>query len=218
MDELNQQIRKLRSDYSRMELNESEIAKDPVFQFELWMKEALAANVSEPHAMALSTVSADGKPSSRIVLLRGFSAQGFVFYTNYNSKKGMDIAKNPYASLNFFWPQIERQVRVEGRLEKVSSETSEKYFNSRPRESKIGAWVSEQSQVIKSREVLENKFAELSAKYPAEKVPCPPFWGGYLLKPSVIEFWQGRPNRLHDRILFTLSDDEISWNLQRLAP
>lgn len=216
MDELNQQIRKLRSDYSHMELNEDDIVKDALLQFELWMKEALAANVSEPHAMALSTASAEGKPSSRIVLLRDISTKGFIFYTNFNSKKSQDIVNNPYAALTFFWPQIERQVRIEGVLEKVNDAVSDKYFQSRPRESKIGAWVSPQSQVIKDRDVLEEKFNELSAKYPGEEVPRPPYWGGFLLKPSTIEFWQGRPNRLHDRIQYVFEDDK--WLIQRLAP
>jgi pyridoxamine 5'-phosphate oxidase len=216
MSEINEHIRKLRSDYSQRELIEKHVAKDPILQFENWMQEAISAEVPEPHAMTLSTAAQEGKLSSRIVLLRYVSTKGFVFYTNYNSNKGKDIVKNPNAALNFFWQQIERQIRVEGTLEKVSDAVSDAYFQSRPRESKIGAWVSNQSTVIKNREMLEEKFIELSAKYPGEEVPRPPYWGGYLLKPSLIEFWQGRPSRLHDRIQYVLENG--NWSIQRLAP
>ncbi len=216
MPELNEHIRKLRSDYSHMELIESEVNKDPFKQFEAWLKEALEAEIIEPHAMTLSTANKNGQPASRIVLLREVNEIGFIFYTNYNSDKGRQIAENPKASLNFFWPQIERQLCVEGILEKVNETVSDSYFQSRPRESKIGAWVSEQSSVIKNRDLLEEKFIELSGKYPGEDVPRPPHWGGYLLKPTAIEFWQGRPSRLHDRIQYVLS--EKKWLIQRLSP
>lgn len=216
MPELNEHIRKLRSDYSQMELNEAHVNKDPFIQFETWLKEALEAEIIEPHAVTLSTASKAGKPASRIVLLREVNSKGFIFYTNYNSEKGKQIAENNNAALNFFWPQIERQVCIEGTLEKVSTTVSDSYFQSRPRESKIGAWVSEQSSIIKNRDILEEKFIQLSAKYPGEEVPRPPHWGGYLLKPTAIEFWQGRPSRLHDRIQYVLSGN--SWLIQRLSP
>ena len=214
--ELNEHIRKLRSDYAHSELSEGGIENNPVLQFERWLKEAISAEVSEPNAMTLSTVSKEGKPSSRIVLLREISAKGFTFYSNYNSKKAQDIVSNSNAALNFFWPQVERQVRVEGVLEKISDELSDNYFQSRPRGSKLGAWASGQSQVIKSRQVLEEKFSELSAKFPGDEVPRPAFWGGYLLKPTMLEFWQGRPGRLHDRIQYLLKNHE--WLIQRLSP
>ncbi len=216
MAELNDHIRKLRSDYSQMELNENELEKNPILQFEKWLKEALEAEVLEPHALTVSTVSAEGKPSSRIVLLRDVTTNGFTFYTNYESKKGRDIEQNPYATMNFFWPQIERQVRVDGVLVKVPTAVSEDYFQSRPRESKVGAWASRQSRVLSSRKELEDKFIALSAQYPGDNVPRPPHWGGYLLQPTSVEFWQGRPNRLHDRIEYVLSG--TSWLTQRLSP
>lgn len=216
MAELNEHIRKLRSDYSQMELNENELEKNPILQFEKWLKEALEAKILEPHALTISTVNAEGKPSSRIVLLRDVTSNGFTFYTNYESKKGRDIEQSPYATMNFFWPQIERQVRVDGVLVKVPSAVSEDYFQSRPRESKIGAWASNQSRVLSSRKELEDKFIALSAQYPGDDVPRPPHWGGYLLQPTSVEFWQGRPNRLHDRIEYVLSG--TSWLTQRLSP
>lgn len=216
MENTNAIINKLRSDYAQMELNEKDISTNPFVQFEKWMNEALKAEVAEPHAMMLATVDSQGKPSARIVLLRGFSADGFIFYTNYTSKKGKDINHNPHAAITFFWPQLERQIRIEGTLQKVDEKTSEDYFASRPRESKIGAWVSEQSQKINSREELENRFIELSAKYPTEAIPRPSYWGGYQLKPTLLEFWQGRPSRLHDRIQFQLINH--NWQIQRIAP
>ncbi len=216
MAELNEQIRKLRSDYSQRELSEVDVNKDPFRQFEKWLKEAIDAEVMEPHAMTLATVDKDARPSARIVLLREVNSKGLVFYTNYNSRKGHDIELNPYAALTFFWPQIERQVRIEGVLEKISPALSDEYFKSRPRESKLGSWVSGQSQVIMGRNILEDKFIELSEKYPTEEVPRPSYWGGYLLKPSCMEFWQGRPSRLHDRLQFSLVNGH--WLIQRLSP
>lgn len=216
MKDINEHIKNLRSDYSKMELNEKDIEKNPFLQFEKWMKEAVDAEIIEPHAMTLSTVSTTLKPSARIVLLRDFGISGFTFYTNYASKKGQDIASHPDAALTFFWPQIERQVRIEGVLEKVSTSVSDAYFNSRPRESKIGAWVSDQSKSIQSKKMIEEKFNELSSRYAGKEIPRPEYWGGYRLKPSVFEFWQGRPNRLHDRIQFSLSEE--NWLIQRLSP
>lgn len=216
MSELNPQLAKLRSDYSKMELDENRINKNPILQFEQWLKEAIDTGVIEPNAMTLSTVNTEGKPSSRIVLLRDISDLGFIFYTNYNSRKGKEITENNFAALNFFWPQLERQVRVEGNLEKVSEAISDAYFNSRPHESKVGAWVSNQSEIIKNRKDLEDEFSKSAAQYSGKTVPRPAHWGGYLLKPNTVEFWQGRPNRLHDRIQYILTENK--WLISRLAP
>ena len=206
----------MRIDYKKHKLEEGDLNDNPIFQFEKWFQEAKDAHLHEPYAMTLATSTKDGKPSSRIVLMRNFDKKGFVFYTNYLSRKGIEIMENPNAALLFFWQDMERQVRIEGVLEKVSAEESDLYFSSRPRESKLGAWTSEQSKVIKSRKVLDERFKELSKKYPDDNVPRPPHWGGYLLKPTSIEFWQGRPSRLHDRILYTLENN--NWKIERLAP
>jgi pyridoxamine 5'-phosphate oxidase len=166
--------------------------------------------------MNVSTVSKEGKPSSRIVLLRNFSENGFVFYTNYNSKKGNDISENNSAAINFFWPQLERQIRIEGKLQKVDSKISDEYFASRPHDSQLGAWASNQSEVLKNRQELEEKFAALEKKFAGINVPRPEHWGGYCLVPDSIEFWQGRPSRIHDRIKFTTVNNE--WKIERLSP
>lgn len=216
MDDLRLYINALRHDFSRQTLDEKELNNDPFLQFEKWFREAVDARVSEPNAMTVATADAAGQPSARILLLRNFDGNGFVFYTNYNSRKGEEIASNPKAALLFFWPELERQVRIEGTLTRQSAEESDLYFQSRPRTSKLGAWTSEQSRVIESRSVLDETYNKLAEKYPGEDVPRPPYWGGYLLKPHHMEFWQGRPGRLHDRILFTLAND--SWKISRLAP
>src|SRR6218665_269776 len=216
MDNLKEYINSLRHDFSMQTLNEDDVNKNPVQQFEKWFKEAVDAKVNEPNAMALSTVSADHKPSTRIVLMRNFDNNGFVLYTNYTSRKGEEILQNNNAALLFFWPELERQVRIEGVLSKQSAEESDLYFNSRPRESKLGAWTSAQSKVIASRKVLDDAYAALSGKYPGDDVPRPPYWGGYVLQPSAIEFWQGRPSRLHDRMLYTKEGND--WRIERLAP
>ena len=192
------------------------VNSNPIVQFDLWMKEALNADIPEPHAMNVSTVSKEGKPSSRIVLLRNFSENGFVFYTNYNSKKGNDISENNCAAINFFWPQLERQIRIEGKLQKVDSKISDEYFASRPHDSQLGAWASNQSEVLKNRQELEEKFAALEEKFAGKNVPRPEHWGGYCLVPDSIEFWQGRPSRIHDRIKFTTVNNE--WKIERLSP
>ncbi|TZF83993.1 pyridoxamine 5'-phosphate oxidase [Pedobacter sp. BS3] len=210
-------LENLRQDYRSAILTEKEAPAEPFTLFGTWFNQALAAGVSEPNAMTLATASPAGKPSARIVLLKGFSPDGFVFYTNYLSKKGKEIAKNPVAALVFFWPEIERQVRIEGTIEKVSKEQSEAYFHSRPKSSQIGALTSPQSQVIASRDVLENKWAELELKYHDSEVPKPSYWGGYLVKPQTIEFWQGGASRLHDRIIY-LKADKSNWKIARLAP
>ncbi|MFL5762776.1 MAG: pyridoxamine 5'-phosphate oxidase [Bacteroidia bacterium] len=215
MDELRSHINALRHDFSKHSLDKKEVNADAIVQFEKWFREAVDAKVNEPNAMTLATADTSGKPSARIVLLRNFDKNGFVFYTNYNSRKGTEIVKNPNAALLFFWPELERQVRIEGVLSKQSVAESDDYFRSRPRESKLGAWTSNQSKVIRSREVLDEEYKKLSEKYPGE-VPRPPYWGGYLLKANAIEFWQGRPSRLHDRLLYTLEGN--SWKIERLAP
>ena len=206
----------MRIDYNKHKLEDQDVNPNPIFQFEKWFQEAKDAHVHEPYAMTLATANAEGHPSARVVLMRRFDETGFVFFTNYLSRKGVDILENPNAALLFFWQDLERQVRIEGTLEKVTREESEMYFQSRPHESKIGAWTSEQGRVIANRKVLDERFKEFSLKYPEEHVPCPPHWGGYILKPTCIEFWQGRPSRLHDRILFTLVNG--AWNKERLAP
>jgi pyridoxamine 5'-phosphate oxidase len=216
MDDLRDYINKLRHDFSKRSLDEKDVSPDPLVQFEKWFREAVDTKVNEANAMSLSTVSAEGKPSSRILLLRNFDEKGFVFYTNYASRKGGEINDNPNAAMLFFWPELERQVRVEGILMKQSSSESDLYFNSRPRESKLGAWTSAQSKIIESRKVLDEEYEKLGKKYPGDSVPRPPHWGGYILKPASVEFWQGRPSRLHDRILYTKERD--SWKIHRLAP
>jgi pyridoxamine 5'-phosphate oxidase len=216
MEDIRNYINTLRHDFSKQALDEKDVLHNPVTQFSKWFHEAVDAKVNEPNAMSVSTVSKDGKPSSRIVLLRNFDENGFVFYTNYTSRKGEEIISNPHAAILFFWPELERQVRIEGVFTKQTSEESDLYFNSRPRASKLGAWTSAQSKVIANREILDEEYKKLSDKYPGEEVPRPPYWGGYILKPYSFEFWQGRPSRLHDRLLFSLEND--SWIIERLAP
>ena len=198
-------------------LNEKSIASDPFIQFGIWYREAHGMNIPFPEAMTLSTVSADWKPSARVVLLRGYDEKGFIFYTNYSSRKGREISQNKNASLNFFWRELNRQVRIEGELEKVPVELSDKYFSGRPRGSQIGAWASDQSSVIESRDFLVMKEKKFKNEFKEKDIPRPSHWGGYRLKPQKIEFWQARLNRLHDRILYTLKEDG-NWEMQRLAP
>jgi pyridoxamine 5'-phosphate oxidase len=216
MDDLRKHINSLRHDFAKETLDEKDVSKDPVLQFEKWFKEAIDAKVNEPNAMTIATATKDGKPSARIVLLRNFNENGFVFYTNYTSRKGDEILENPHAALLFFWPELERQVRIEGILQKQTPEESDIYFQSRPRESKIGAWASEQSKIISSRKLLDSEYEKISKKYPDKNIPRPPHWGGYVLKPVSIEFWQGRHNRLHDRVLYTLKKN--NWKIERIAP
>ncbi len=207
----------IRDDYKMASLEESEVANNPIQQFEKWMEEVLNAELIEPNAMTLSTVGAGGKPSARIVLLKGLE-NGFVFYTNYESQKGKELAENPFASLTFFWADLQRQVRVEGKVQKISEEASINYFHSRPKGSQIGAEVSPQSAVIPNREFLEKRKEELERKYKSEsEIPKPENWGGYVLIPNRVEFWQGRSSRLHDRLVFGQKKNG-DWKIERLAP
>lgn len=210
-------IADLRQNYTQSGLLESDLSDDPIQQFQQWFDAVVSAELPEPNAMTLSTVSDEGKSSSRIVLLKGVDERGFVFYTNYDSRKGQDLVQSPWASLVFLWISLERQVRVEGAVEKVSRLETEAYFKSRPRGSQIGAWVSSQSEVIRDRQVLEDELARLTANYDGKEIPCPPHWGGFRVSPTLIEFWQGRPNRLHDRLCYQLQSDQ-SWAIVRLAP
>ncbi len=208
----------LRQTYAQRTLSEADVLPDAVPQFRAWLEEALAAKVDEPTAVTLSTVAASGQPSSRVVLLKGLPDDaGFLFYTNYESQKGRELAARPLAALNFFWPALERQVRVEGRVEKAPEALSTEYFQSRPRGSQLGAWASPQSQVISSREELEARESSLAAEFAGQDpLPRPPHWGGYILRPTRVEFWQGRPSRLHDRIVY--EQDGAGWKRSRLAP
>ncbi len=214
---MNKTVADLRKDYTLQGLSETDADPNPFLQFKKWFDQALAAQLPEPNAMTLATATSDGKPSARIVLLKNFDERGFVFYTNYTSHKGQELADNPQASLVFWWAELERQVRIPGRVEKVSEEESDAYFHARPFNSRLGAWASNQSQVIESREALEQHFQELKTKYENEEVPRPPHWGGFRVTPTEIEFWQGRPSRLHDRLLYRWLNDG-SWKIERLSP
>jgi pyridoxamine-phosphate oxidase len=210
-------IKNIRNEYLTASLSENDANTDPIKQFDKWFNEALKAEVQEPTAMTLATATHDGRPSARIVLLKGFDNNGFIFYTNYLSRKGKEIAKNPLGSLLFFWGTLERQVRIEGTIEKISKEDSAGYFQTRPRDSQLGAVASPQSQEIANRDILEKKWQEAEAEYTDKDIPKPSYWGGYILKPRLIEFWQGRPSRLHDRILYKKIDNK-NWKKVRLAP
>lgn len=208
-------LHNIREDYSKQSLSQEDCAAEPLTQFEQWLQEAIKAQVNEPTAVNVATVNEDGRPSSRIVLLKEVNAQGFVFFTNYHSRKGRAISHQPFVAMTFFWPELERQVRIEGRAQKLPEAESDTYFASRPYTSRIGAWASQQSEVIESHKTLLARAAMIAAKHPLN-VPRPPHWGGYLVIPDRVEFWQGRPSRLHDRICYQLQDN--LWIKERLSP
>jgi pyridoxamine 5'-phosphate oxidase len=206
----------LRDEYKFAQLDEKDAAKDPLKQFEIWFEEALTAELPHPTAMTLSSVGANGFPESRVVLLKYFSEDGFIFFTNYSSDKGKSLEKNAAVGLHFFWPELERQIRITGYAEKTSIKISETYFDKRPQQSQIAAWASEQSKVIPSRKYLQERYKKYQGKFANQKIPRPDFWGGYTVKPLKMEFWQGRENRLHDRILYEKQNG--NWMFKRLAP
>ncbi|MBP6115061.1 MAG: pyridoxamine 5'-phosphate oxidase [Neisseriaceae bacterium] len=210
-------LHNIRQDYAKKELSIKECLPSPVSQFEVWLKEAMNAEVNEPTAMNLATVDASGRPTARMVLLKEVANGGFVFFTNYESRKGQALSAHPFAALTFFWPELERSVRIEGRVTKASDAVSDDYFASRPYASRVGAWASEQSKTIIGKSVLVTRAAQFGLKHPLS-VPRPPHWGGYVLTPDRVEFWQGRPSRLHDRVVYLLNQDEQAWDKERLAP
>jgi pyridoxamine 5'-phosphate oxidase len=213
---MQQSIADIRKDYKKQILSEENVHQHPVRQFDRWWADALKGSIEEVNAMTLATATKDGKPSARTVLLKGYDDNGFVFFTNYRSKKSNDILENPFVTLLFFWKELERQVRIEGEVEKIAEKESDEYFSSRPIGSQLGAWASPQSEIITSRKILEDKIDELEKSFAGKKITRPPHWGGFLVRPAQIEFWQGRSNRLHDRILYTMESGK--WKIQRLAP
>jgi pyridoxamine 5'-phosphate oxidase len=217
MEYLKDFLKNIRTDYDLDSIDISTCHTDPVVQFAIWMQLAVDRQIPEPNAFNLATVSPDGMPSSRIVLLRNFDQDGFVFFTNYNSHKGRDLDQTGNAALNFFWPELHKQVRIEGTAGRIEGWDSDEYFQSRPRESQIGAWTSDQSKPLTSRSELEQKFENLTSHFKDQVIKRPPHWGGYRIKPTVFEFWQGRPNRLHDRIRYDLKNDGV-WGISRLFP
>jgi pyridoxamine 5'-phosphate oxidase len=214
---MNASIADMRKEYQNASLSEKDVKVDPYDQFDKWWNDAMNAGIEEVNAMTLATASPDGLPSARIVLLKGFDHRGFVFYSNYNSYKGRQLVENPRACLVFLWKELERQVRITGLVEKLSPAESDEYFEQRPKGSQIGAWASPQSEVIRSREWLENIEKEFENKFKGKPIPRPSHWGGYRVRPVTIEFWQGRPSRMHDRIQYSLQDDG-NWQIERLAP
>ena len=206
----------LRKEYKKAGLREGDLSPGPMEQFRRWFDEALAADLHEPNAMTVATAGRDGRPSARVVLLKGFDERGFVFYTNYEGRKGREIEENPYCALIFYWGELERQVRVEGRAGRVSPQESDAYYGSRPRGSRLGAWASAQSREVDGREALQERLRSLEGEYEGREVYRPPFWGGYRVEPEAVEFWQGRENRLHDRLVYRRAPD--GWEVVRLQP
>jgi pyridoxamine 5'-phosphate oxidase len=212
----NKKIWQIRSEYNLHSLNEGDVYSNPTKQFERWMDEAIKAECNEPTAMTLATCTFERKPSARVLLLKEINEEGLIFFTNYESKKGRQILQNPYGALVFFWPELQRQIRIEGTIKKSSDQLSDSYFKTRPEKSKIGAWASPQSQVIPNRRYLENLKSDFQEEFSGKTITRPPNWGGYILIPNLFEFWQGRPNRLHDRLQYSLVNEE--WLIERLAP
>lgn len=221
MSPLSASVADLRANYTRASFNESDAHPDPVAQFRRWFDEAIASQLNEPNAMVLATVNPQGQPDARVVLLKGFDDRGFVFFSNYRSAKGQQLGHTPEAALVFLWHELERQVRIEGSVEKISAAESDGYFESRPHGSKLGAWASQQSEVVASRQDLEVRLATVKEKYGDGPVPRPEHWGGFRVKPRKLEFWQGRPNRLHDRLRYfrsVTSEGSATWQIERLQP
>jgi len=210
-------IARIRKIYQLASLSEDEVDENPLKQFEIWWLQAIESKIDEPNAMTLATSTLTGKPSARTVLLKGINEKGFLFFTNYSSRKGKEIEENPSVSLLFFWKELERQGRIEGKVQKISEVESDVYFHQRPVESRIGAWCSPQSQVIEGRKILEQNIEKYNSLFGDQNIPRPDFWGGYIVIPERMEFWQGRPGRLHDRLVYT-SDETNLWKIQRLAP
>jgi pyridoxamine 5'-phosphate oxidase len=206
----------LRKEYTRAGLSRSDVDPDPIVQFHEWFEETLAADLHEPNAMILATATQDGRPSARTVLLKGYDRRGLVFYTNYEGRKAHELEANPACALLFYWGELERQVRIEGHANRLPDEESDAYFASRPRGSRLGAWASQQSRPVEHRSVLEERIRALEAEYESREVPRPPFWGGYRVRPEVVEFWQGRQNRLHDRLVYRRTGG--GWKMERLQP
>lgn len=209
-------LRDIRTNYQKFELNEETVNNDPILQLTAWLNDAIENQKADPTAMILSTIDREGNPESRVVLLKELKAEGLIFFTNYDSKKGQQIIINPDVSVVFFWPELERQVRIKGKAEKISEEDSESYFLSRPLDSQLGAWASPQSQVIESRQVLDNNYAHFKQHFENQEIMKPPHWGGFIIRPEYFEFWQGRSNRLHDRLEYVPAEN--SWQIRRLAP